>query len=348
MLWLTTRGDSSTNWSNFMGTTSQLRNIYVSIVPARIRGSRAVSIIRLSLMRRFNKINVVRSLPELDKKLETMDSASGGSVSKWIEMGSSFYFQDERKGLHKNPFSEEYKQQELDLYLKIAEIPEYVDSEAETFDFDVKEASDPYPFPYSTQDHQFIGETLIAIGFIIKTMKLKPGASILEYGPGSGATTILLATSGYDVTATDVNSTSLELIESLAARRGLSITTYKGAFGQAPESNTRFDAILFFKSFHHCLDHIKVVEKLWDLTKDEGILVFAGEPVSQSFSKPWGVRLDGQSLWQIRKNKWLELGFSESYFKKLLSKNGWLVSKYICRDSSSGTTFIARKKKYCR
>ena len=51
-----------------------------------------------------------------------------------------------------------------------------------------------------------------------------------------------------------------------------------------------------------------------------GAIVFAAEPIIDDFYCPWGVRLDGQSAWSIRKFGWLELGFRTDYFRKTLDR----------------------------
>ena len=54
-----------------------------------------------------------------------------------------------------------------------------------------------------------------------------------------------------------------------------------------------------------------------------GRLVFAAEPITDSLRYPWCLRLDGESLWAIRKNGWFELGFQETYFRSTLARFGW-------------------------
>ena len=54
----------------------------------------------------------------------------------------------------------------------------------------------------------------------------------------------------------------------------------------------------------------------------EGRIFFGGEPITADFPMPWGLRLDGNSLWAIRKNGWLELGFREDYFARALAETG--------------------------
>jgi hypothetical protein len=70
---------------------------------------------------------------------------------------------------------------------------------------------------------------------------------------------------------------------------------------------------------------------------------FASEPIDDSFDVPWGLRLDGESLWAIRRNGWLELGFQESYFLRTLQHLGWLVIKHFTEATHLGVIFEARR-----
>ena len=52
------------------------------------------------------------------------------------------------------------------------------------------------------------------------------------------------------------------------------------------------------------------------------MLILAGEPVFMDFPKPWGLRLDGPALYDIRRSGWLELGFQEEFFQTLMARTG--------------------------
>lgn len=109
------------------------------------------------------------------------------------------------------------------------------------------------------------------------------------------------------------------------------------------------DAILFFECFHHCSDHLRLIDAPYKAIKEDGKVYFAAEPITKDFPISWELRLDGESLWVIRKNGWLELGFTEQYFVQTLKKFGWPVEKHTTDSSSWGTVFEATKwKKYSR
>jgi hypothetical protein len=56
---------------------------------------------------------------------------------------------------------------------------------------------------------------------------------------------------------------------------------------------------------------------LKNIIKDTGLICFASEPITD-FPHPWGLRLDGMSVWSIRSFGWLELGFDTAYFRNTL------------------------------
>jgi hypothetical protein len=79
---------------------------------------------------------------------------------------------------------------------------------------------------------------------------------------------------------------------------------------------------VFFESFHHCADHNRLLRALAAALAPGGHVYFGAEPITRDFPVPWGIRTDGESLWAIRQNGWLELGFRESYFRTALRRAG--------------------------
>ncbi len=89
--------------------------------------------------------------------------------------------------------------------------------------------------------------------------------------------------------------------------------------GFTPER--RFDAAVFFESFHHCSDHLAMLRRLHDIVRPGGAVLFAAEPV-QPLDYPWG-RGSTLSVWSSRTHGWLELGFDIRYFDQALVRTGW-------------------------
>lgn len=282
---------------------------------------------------------VITTLEELDEMLQMLDSAAAVSDDE-LRRGFTRFTMDIRMDMPVDPDSKEYRSHQMKLYEWLHGKPYAVKNEVTSFD--VSAAADA-PFPYCTESGQTVGNQLIAIGHIIRTLNLKPKSSILEFGPGWGNTTLFLARMGYRVTAVDVEKNFVQLINERARRKGLKIETVHGEFAIIHELEQKFDAVLFFECFHHCSDHHSLIAGLEKVVAPGGKVVFAAEPITDAFSIPWGLRLDGESLWAIRKHGWLELGFQETYFRNLLARYGWQVEKSVCSETPWGVIFVATR-----
>jgi len=58
----------------------------------------------------------------------------------------------------------------------------------------------------------------------------------------------------------------------------------------------------------------------------------------------WGVRLDGQSLYFMRRYGRLELGFQSSYLPRILSQFGWKMEWRPARTEACGDIIIASRE----
>lgn len=201
-------------------------------------------------------------------------------------------------------------------------------------------------YPFTTQDPVCAGSYLVGVGLALRAAQIPKGGTIVEYGIGWGHTTLALAQLGYKVVAVDIEDKFLRLIDARAARVGLHVTTHRGVFGDLPENVDSVDAFLFFECFHHCLDHIKIVGQLSRKLNAGGRLILAGEPLfDDSWFYPWGLRLDGQSVWAIATHGWMELGFKRSYLESLLTSNGLALERHYHPEFGCvGEVYVGIKK----
>ncbi len=199
-------------------------------------------------------------------------------------------------------------------------------------------------FPYCTGSPGLTALNLEMIASVLRLCNgLPPGARILEFGPGWGELTLALARLGFRVTCIDVEERFLALIRSRAEMLGVSgISTVRGSFHALAGLENGFDAIVFFESFHHEIFHYELLEKCLARLRPEGIIILAGEPVSPANPVPWGLRLDGQSLWSIAVNGWMELGFSSDYFEAMLTDLGLLFVKQATPEINCRSYLAAR------
>jgi SAM-dependent methyltransferase len=286
----------------------------------------------------------LKTLEELDEELRHMAAAHERSFAEWLGHSTQFHLEEDTQSLPLDPLSAEYRDAQVALYRRVSGRDGYNPWTSEPIEIAVDVSADPYPFPYSTKEAGYVGSHMLAMGHILRVMKAAvPNArSVLEYGCGTGFTTIVLAQTGFDVVAVDINAQALQVVDRLAATRGLQVTTFNGVFGQVPDAGNRWDVVLFYESFHHCLDFQKLLQRLHELLAEGGAVIFAGEPISRDFAKPWGLRLDGLSLWEIRTKGWLELGFRQSFFLELLERTGWRATKHSQQNAPD--IYVAKRK----
>jgi len=266
-------------------------------------------------------MKTIGSLDELDAILAECDAAPDDDALRSIfarfRMDPSTWIGN---GPAADPLSADYHAGQMALYERISGRSYTLNNEETPFDL---ETAFRRPFPYSTGSTDTAGHHLITIGQFLRCLDLPRGARILELGPGWGNLTLTLASLGYDVTAVDVEQRFCTLIRERAARLDLTITVINADFAWAGSAIEPFDAILFFECFHHAADHLALLRMLHNALKPRGRIYLGAEPILADFPVPWGLRLDGQSLWSIRKFGWMELGFNDAYFESALEATGW-------------------------
>jgi SAM-dependent methyltransferase len=192
-----------------------------------------------------------------------------------------------------------------------------------------------------------VSEFLLSWGQIMRALTLPPGsdAKILEYGSGSGQLLLFLARLGLRMSAVDIDGASLELVRAQAAAMQLDVRTEQAAFGEG-FGDEMFDRIIFFEAFHHAIDFGPLLGRLRRRLRPGGLLILSGEPVVGTFVPPlpypWGPRLDGLSVFCIRRYGWMELGFTEAFLTEALHRYGWLVDVHALPSCGRATTYVAR------
>lgn len=288
----------------------------------------------------------VRSVPlaELDRELAVAADLFGKSEDS--ARAHLAQIQLEYPADHpSDPLSPEFSKWTWDLYLQISGRSQYTtENEASPIDVD---AAVHRPFPYQTGSPTVVGGDLIARGQVLQCLGspavgFLPPAKVVEFGPGWGNLTGDLVATGFDVFAVEVDDRFCELLtRRFANEPGLSVVQTDMLSFSTEKS---VDAAIFFESFHHCAEHLKMLEMLHDIVKPGGLLVFAAEPV-HDMSYAWGPRLDGLSLWSMRTYGWLELGFDRNYFVSALARTGWELVDHgvpnanvlIAKDAASGS-----------
>lgn len=307
------------------------RNISRHIITRLNKGNNTVS--------PSHSYRYISTLEELDAIIREADAAGARSDDELRRVITSFEYMIDRP-MPADPFSPAYRAAQMSLYQDIAGRDGYSPLRDEVTQFDLEAAKRVW-FPFSTHSCATVGEQLMIQGFAIKHMNLRPGSRILEFGPGWGNTTLALAQMGHHVCAVDVFQGFVDLIDFRARQAGVEIETHQSDMLNF-EACEKADAVLFFESFHHCSDHQLMLQRLHTLVKDDGVVIFASEPINET-KHPWGPRLDGMAVWSMRKFGWLELGFMPSYFMQALARFGWQGQIVRSLDCPYNSVVVARK-----
>jgi 2-polyprenyl-3-methyl-5-hydroxy-6-metoxy-1,4-benzoquinol methylase len=281
-------------------------------------------------------MQTLSTIEQLDEKIAACTAAPSDAALR--ELFTTFRM--EPPSMKADPFSAEYAREQMALYERISGRSYQLENEQTELDVG---ALVKRPFPYCTESLQVVGDQLVAIGSLLRRMKVPMGGRVLEFGPGHGNTTMALAQTGYKVTAVDIEARYCDLIKGRAERADVDIEVINSDFMWCERVQEPYDAVVFFECFHHCADHLRLLRALRSAIKPGGKIYFAGEPITNEFPMPWGVRLDGESLWAIRKHGWLELGFTETYFTKALAAAGWKVTKFQSSETFAANVWEAER-----
>ncbi|MGO9872684.1 MAG: class I SAM-dependent methyltransferase [Acidimicrobiia bacterium] len=313
-----------------------------NLLPEAVANSKVATRAKRAALERLpgaQRPRIVRTLAELDECLAMLEGAATISDDE-LRRGFATFRMESDFEMPDDPFSDEYRRSVLKQYEWLHGAPYHPRNEFTLFEL---ERYIDVPFPYATQSGTTVGNYLIGMGHVIRTLNLPPKSRILEFGPGFGNTTIALAQMGHHVTAIDIGENFVDLIKARAAKVNTDVEAIVGDFSMVHELDGTYDAVLFFECFHHCADHLGLLAGLDRVVAQGGRVLFAGEPISKSRTTPWGLRMDGESLWAIRTQGWLELGFRRSYFLRALDRYGWRAEQVDCASTSLGEIFVATR-----
>lgn len=249
-----------------------------------------------------------------------------------------------RRMLGMDPFSAEYRQAAMALYLSLRGRAEqgYQAPRDETPATPLPEHLWTGLIPWSFRDVALASEHLLAWGRIFRHLKLPQGGSVLEYGPGSGQILLMLARLGYRACGVDIDAVALASIDAQAIHLGLSVKTEQNVFGSGFEDE-QFDCIVFYEAFHHAFDFDELLIRLHAKLKPGGRIVLCGEPIvgapMNGIPYPWGPRLDALSVFCIRRFGWMELGFTHDYFVAMARTTGWHVT-FDAADTGRAAVYV--------
>ena len=185
-------------------------------------------------------------------------------------------------------------------------------------------------YPFVSGDMGFISRYMMGVWHLLSLLEGLPNRKIVEYGVGWGNTTLAMIQAGFSVLAVDIDPKWLGLLKLRADGLGLSdyLRTFHGQFGDLPAAMDVAGGFVFYECFHHALNHDETLKRVTASLADGGFVLFGGEPILRDFPIDWGLRLDGHSIWAIRRYGWMELAYSEDYFIRLTRRHHLALSRH--------------------
>jgi SAM-dependent methyltransferase len=258
-----------------------------------------------------------RELDEFVARCDRLGGIADPKAREWTRDFSVVF--DTAVDLCGDPFSATYWDSQRKLYAELSgRVVNQEKSELTPIDVDLHLRAIN---PYNSNDPQFIARHKRAVLSAFLLAGPEPGMSVLDLGCGWGLTSEAMAYCGAHVTAVDINPQFVELVGSRARRLGLPIAAERASF-DAFESRQQFDLIFFYECLHHSLKLWQTIRYVAQFLKPRGRIVWAGEPVNDIWWKSWGLRLDAESVYVMRKFGWWESGWSGTFLRECFSRAG--------------------------
>ena len=261
---------------------------------------------------------------QLDDFVDGCDALNGVNHPDCVDFITNFQLSfDTPVDRRLDPFSEEYFEAQKALHEEVSgrSFNQY-DNEQFEVPNNVNAVN-----PCNVHDLSFTGKHNRTVLNCLMLANLNFGDWILDLGAGWGMSSELMAFCGAKVHAVDINPQFLNLINARKGPRNYTIETTCASFDDF-HSTTKFKAALFYESMHHCEKVWETIAHISEFIEDDGCIVFAGEPIGAAHWASWGMRLDPQSVYCMRKYGWFETGFSESFLKDAFLRVGWHLNLF--------------------
>ncbi|MCA3280993.1 MAG: class I SAM-dependent methyltransferase [Roseomonas sp.] len=257
----------------------------------------------------------------LDEFVAYVDKIGGPISPAFSNLAKGFFYTPEVKvDQALDPFSETYCDQMIELYRELSGRDlDQETGEITTIDVAHHAAS---ANPYASRNIAFISKHARAVLTATMMANLPSAAKVLDLGCGWGLSTEMLEFTGAHVTAVDINSDFVELVERRSKRRLSETRIIKSNFDSLNLAES-YDMAFFYECLHHAVRPWETLKHISTFVVPNGRIVFAGEPINEFWWKNWGLRLDPLSLYCIRKFGWFESGWSKSFLRAMFDKIGW-------------------------
>lgn len=142
--------------------------------------------------------------------------------------------------------------------------------------------------PFSHPDT--VGKYLERFGQLLATLRIQPGDKVLDFGCGTGWTSIMLARTGADVIGMDIAPAALEIAREVAARElpeqaraRLAFRTYSGRDIDLRDGECDF--VIVFDAFHHFPNPMTILREFHRVLSPQGHFGFAEPGIGHAASE---------------------------------------------------------------
>lgn len=232
----------------------------------------------------------------LDAFVALVDAAGGPDPSKLA--GPFRYRPATMPDVTLDPFSEDYVRQMTALYTEISGRP-LDQGTGELLDFDMDRHVGGAN-PYAERNAGFIARHARTVLTVVMAANLPCAPRVLDLGCGWGLSTEMLAFTGAEVTAVDINPHFAELVRRRAARQSRALRVVCSNFDDL-EVDGLHDLALFYECLHHAVRPWETIRRVSRFLKPDARIAIAGEPINEIWWPHWGLRLDPVSIYCIRK-----------------------------------------------
>lgn len=223
---------------------------------------------------------------------------------------------------HFDPLSETYFELQEQLYTSIVGRP-YLELESELTQFDQESAARSLT-AYPDRPPKNLNRYFHAMAKLADQIDGEGRCDILELGSGWGFSSEYMARLGHRVTAVDINPDFIAVASRRSTEARLGINYRQGSFEQLPlRPHERFDVVFCFEAFHHCRHSWSALQRMRDVLRPAGQIIFSGEPfISPAMWPSWGLRTDPLSVYCIAKFGWWESGWTVDFMADLFRRAG--------------------------
>lgn len=282
----------------------------------------------------------IYSAENLQHFIDAIDKLGGWGAPATKLVVDRFRFHRDIINENLDPFSDHYVQAQLDFYQTLTgHLPNQEKTEMTPFNIE-DHISAANPYAHQQAHLSAMHSSRISLG--IKQVGLEQNARVLDLGCGWGFSSELMAFFGLQVLSVDINENFCELVNRRAKLKQIPVIAKQGSFEEIPTKDL-FDAVVYYECLHHAIKPWVALERSYEKLKDGGKLLLAGEPINSIWWKNWGLRLDAEFLYVIKKFGWFKSGWTIKFLEECILRAGYKSVEKTYFDEPIGWIITATK-----